>query len=166
MEDNNFINTEDFEILETVEETVERPKYVTKNMATCTGVEFLRQGNRIRHEVEGWLKDTKVLELRKRRPAGMEHVNIKDRSKLTIEQVAALREQNRKNISDMLDACLETHAEETLRVLALMCFLEPEEAEKVPVTELLFNFAQMLGDEGVMNFFTSLTKWEAITTSN
>ena len=139
---------------------------IEKNMANCNGVEFLRQGNRIRHEVEGWLKETKVLEIRKRRPQGMENMDISDRSKLTPEQNKALREQNKKNISDMLDACLETHAEETLRVLALMCFIEPEDADSVPVTMLLANFAEMLGDEGVMNFFTSLTKWEAITTSN
>lgn len=141
----------------------------TKNLANCTGVEFLRQTNRIRHQIEGWLKNTKVLEIRKRKATITEitaDMAPEEKLKAEAQNDIARRAQARRNIDEMLDACLEKHPEETLKVLALMCFVEPAEAEQVPPTVLLANFAEMLSDEGVMRFFTSLMKWEVISTSN
>lgn len=131
-----------------------------KNLANCSGVEFLKQTNKIRHFVQKWLKDTNVLEIRKRKP--IVKVVSSDMSEEQVEAVKkenelAMKAQVERNISDMLDSCLETHAEETLELLGMMCFLEP--GQDVKVTELLNAFAEMLGDEGVINFFTSLMKW-------
>lgn len=143
---------------------------VTKNLATCSSVEFLRQSNKIRHAVQNWLKDTKLMEIRKRKASGKKSVT----NEMTADEKAAVqaenarldRQQAKQNFSDMLDACLEQHTEETLRVLALMCFVEPKDADKIPANVLMGNFAEMLGDDGVMSFFISLMKWEAIVTSN
>ena len=143
---------------------------IEKNLATCAPVEFLRQSNKIRHEVSGWLKATGVLELRKRKAEGKKSIT----ADMTAEEKKAVNEYNREldeaqakqNISDMLDVCLEQYPEQTLEVIALACFLEKSQAKEVSVTELLDNFGQMLGDAGVMRFFTSLLKWEAILTSN
>lgn len=154
---------------ETVAEEVQDTwLHVTKTLATCTGIEFLQQTNRIRHEVEGWIKETKVLEIRKRKAAKKpitDDMSPEEKQATQAANEAARMQQVRQNISDMLDACLETHAEQTLRLLAMLCFIDKEDANNVPVTELLAAFGDMLGDEGVMRFFTSLTKWEVINTS-
>lgn len=143
---------------------------ITKNLATCTGVEFLRQSNKIRHAVEGWLKETGVLELRKRKAQGKKSIT----NDMTPEEKQAINLENhkldvaqaKKNVSDMLDVCLDKNPEDTLKVLAMMCFVEPQDAEKVKPTELLANFGEMMGDDGVMRFFLSLMKWEAMFGSN
>lgn len=75
-----------------------------KTLANCTPTEFLRQTNKIRHAAAGFMKETSVLELHKRRP------------KLTgketdAEKKAALDKQSRKNLSDMADLLMDTNAE-------------------------------------------------------
>ena len=161
--DENITNIQEVEQVEEVEQF-----HITKNLANCTGVEFLRQSNRIRKNVEVWLKDTDVLKIRKNRakltPITNE-MSKEEKEAIQAENEARRKEQVRKNISDMLDVCLETHAEETFKVLCLMCFVDPADSDKVKVPELLGNFSEMLGDDGVISFFVSLTKWEAMLTS-
>ena len=131
-----------------------------KNLANCNGVEFLTQTNKIRHAVEGWLKETGILEIRKTSP---KYLEIKDdmsdekKSEVLQENERRKKEQAKKNLSAMLDAALEKDAEKTFEVLAMMCFLEPKEAkETVKASELLLNFAEMIADEGVIGFFSLL----------
>lgn len=139
---------------------------ITKNLATCTGVEFLVQTNKIRHAVQDWLKATNALELRKRKAQGKKSItkdmSPEEKQAINEENARLDREQAKRNISDILDVCLQDNPVKTLQLLAMMCFVEPKDAEKVQVTELLENFGQMMGDAGVLRFFTSLLKWEAI----
>ena len=117
-----------------------------KTLANCTTVEFLKQSNKIRHAVSEYLSETKILDIRKNKPA------IKD-SMSEEEKKAAYREQAKKNISDMLDTALEENAEATTRILALLCFIDDEkEAEKMDPFEVL----DVLMSERVLNFFTRL----------
>lgn len=139
-----------------------------KNLANCSGVEFLTQSNKIRKYVQKWLKDTGVLEIRKNKPKLTPITNdmtAEEKEAVKAENEAKEQAQARKNISDMLDACLETHAEETLKLLGMMCFIEPSEIESVKVTDLLGEFAELIGDEGVIRFFTSLMKWDVMNIS-
>ena len=39
-----------------------------KNIANCTTIEFLKQANKIRHEVEKYLDVTGIMEIRKNAP--------------------------------------------------------------------------------------------------
>lgn len=138
-----------------------------KTLANCSNVEFLRQCNKIRHQVQDWLKDTGVLEIRKRT---CDLVEIKDtmtdaeRIKAETENELRVQAQAKKNISDMLDAALDANAEKTLELLGLMCFLTPEETEKEKPFKLLNAFADMLNDEDVVGFFSSLMKSGLINT--
>lgn len=139
-----------------------------KNLANCNGVEFLRQTNKIRKYVQKWLKETNVLEIRKRVPVLEEvtdKMSVDEADAVIARNDLAIKAQTQQNISDMLDSALETNAEETYALLAMMCFIEPEDAENHKVTELLANFAEMIADEGVMSFFTSLTKWDVMNIS-
>lgn len=139
-----------------------------KNLANCSGVEFLTQTNKIRKYVQNWLKETKVLEIRKNKPKKIPIMN-----EMTDEEKEAVKEKNKKleqeqakkNISDMLDSCLETHAEQTLKLLGMMCFIEPSDIESVKVTELLAEFGEIVSDEGVIRFFTSLMKLDVMNIS-
>ena len=115
-------------------------------MANCTTAEFLRQSNKIRHAVSEYLSETKILEIRKNKPA------LKDGMSEEAKK-AAYREQAKKNISAMLDNALEENAEATTRILALLCFVDDaEEAEKLDPFELL----DVVLSERVLNFFTRL----------
>jgi hypothetical protein len=65
-------------------------------------------------------------------------------------------EQMQKNLNAILDAVLEEHPKETVEVMALACFIDPEDAENHPMSEYLMSVGQMLSNEGVLSFFTSL----------
>lgn len=139
-----------------------------KNLANCSGVEFLTQTNKIRKYVQKWLKDTGVLEIRKNKPKLTPITNemsAEEKEAVKAENEKKEQAQARKNISDMLDACMETHAEETLKLLGMLCFIEPAEIESVKVTELLGEFGEIISDEGVLRFFTSLMKLDVMNIS-
>lgn len=122
-----------------------------KNLANCGPREFLRQTAKIRHAVEKWLTLTDIMNLRKRMP------DIpKDTPKAEKRQQIA--EQARKNLMDMLTAIMEKYPDETVDLLALCCFVEPEDADNHPMSEYLGAFAEMMNDKDVAGFFTSLVR--------
>ena len=118
----------------------------SKTMANCTTAEFLRQSNKIRHAIAEYLDYTKILDIRKNKPV------FKD-GMTDDEKKAAIKAQARKNISDMLDCALEDNAEATVRILALLCFIEDaDEAAQLEPFEVL----DVIMSERVLNFFTRL----------
>lgn len=132
-----------------------------KNLANCKPSEFLKQTNRIRKSVEKWLKLTDVMNIRKRKPGGMPEIQ-KDMSKDEVEAVlekqkTMMAEQAQQNLKAMLDAMLDEHPDETLEVLALCCFVEPENVDDHTVSEYLLSINELLADEAVRDFFTFLT---------
>ena len=122
-----------------------------KTIANCTAVEFIRQANKIRHEISKYLDVTKIMSIRKNAP------DIKE-SDTPEEKERKLREQSKKNLSDILDKCLDEYAEETIEILALACFKEKSEAKDMPVEELLDVAFDIIGSERVISFFSKLTK--------
>lgn len=141
-----------------------------KNLANCTGPEFLRQSNKIRHLIGPWLKSIKFSEIRKNKPSGIIEItdDMTDEEKVLAdaENEKKWRAQSMKNISDMLDLALDINAEETFKILAVMCFIEPSDADNHSAPELLANFAEMIQDKDVLGFFTSLMKLDVMNTSN
>lgn len=123
-----------------------------KTLTNCTPREFLRQTARIRHAVEKWLTMTDILNIRKRLPEIPQTATAAERNEL-------MREQTRKNLQAMADVILDEHPDETADLLALCCFVEPEDMDKHPMTEYLAAAAEMLGDENVISFFTSVVRW-------
>ena len=123
-----------------------------KNLSNCELAEFLKQTNKIRKQVSKWITDTKIMEIRKRVP------DLTDLSEE--EKKAKLREQGKKNLSDILDNALDTHPQETAELLGLLCFVEPKDLNKHKTAEYLKAFGEMIGDEDVLDFFTSLMRLE------
>lgn len=123
-----------------------------KNLTNCKPSEFLRQTNRIRKAVAKWLTDTDIMNIRKRMP------KLED-SATESEKIEALRAQSKENWRAMLDAILDEHPDETLEVLALICFVEPKDFDKHTVSEYLESLTEMMNDEAVVGFFSSLERW-------
>lgn len=127
-------------------------KRITKTLANCKPSEFFRQTNRIRKTAAKWLEATDILNIRKRpMPELMEDATEDEKKKAIAEQV-------KRNLNDMLDAILEQHPDETLELLALMCFVEPKDVDEYPVMDYLSAITALIGDESVISFFTSLVR--------
>lgn len=131
-----------------------------KNLANCKPSEFLKQTNKIRKSVENWLTITDVMNIRKRMPEKMPEMNkdmSKEEGKAVLEKrQEMMAEQSRRNLSAMLDAMLEEHPDETLEILALCCFVEPENVDEHTVSEYLLSINELLADEAVRDFFSLL----------
>lgn len=74
--------------------------------------------------------------------------------------------QAKENLSRILDAVLEEHPDDTLEVLALLCFVEPENVDDYPIADYLTAVTEMVTNEAVIGFFTSLARLGLLNTSN
>lgn len=120
-----------------------------KNLANCKPSEFLKQTNKIRKAVSEWLKLTDIQGIRGRQPVFTEGMTDE-------EKQAAVKKQTNENFNAILDAVMEEHADETLEVLALASFVDPKDVDKHTVKEYLASFTELLNDEDIIGFFTSL----------
>ena len=133
-----------------------------KNLANCTGREFLAQSVKIKKAVKGWLDITKVLEIRKKKPADLpevtEEMTEEEKKKVINERREKVLAQAYQNVEEMFDAVAEEHPDETLEVLALCCFIKPEEVDNYPMTYYLTSIREMAENEDVKAFFSWLMR--------
>ena len=117
-----------------------------KTLANCSLKDFLRQSNKIRKAVSEYLTETQILEIRKHFPEISKDATEEEKAKI-------IREQGRKNLSEMLDRMLEENIDATMKIIGLLCFAESEEEieniDPFSMFEIIFN-------ERVINFFISL----------
>lgn len=140
-----------------------------KTLANCKPSEFLKQTNRIRKSVEKWLIDTDIANIRKRQPVVAivpENATAEQRLDIVAQNEKARKAQIKENMHAIFDAILEEHPDETLEVLALCCFIEPENADDYPIKYYLNAATELMNDEAVISFFTSLLRWAQTNTSN
>lgn len=122
-----------------------------KNLANCTPREFLAQTVKIKKAASAWLKITNITNIR--------HTKADITDDMTAqEKREAQRRQAMKNFGLMYDALAEEHPEETLELLALMCFVEPDKVDEHPMSEYLAALNEMIESEAVIGFFLSLAK--------
>lgn len=133
-----------------------------KNLANCSPKEFLRQTSRVRRSVERWLKETKIMEIRSRKVEGIETVpddaDLDTKYEIRKRNAERITAQQKKNFGDILTAIMDDHPDESLELLALLCFVEPEDVEKYSTAYYLGNFAELISNKDVINFFTSLAQ--------
>lgn len=127
-------------------------KTAMKTLATCKPTEFLRQTNLIRKSAEKWLKDTKILDIRKNKPEIPEDATEDQKKEIYAAQI-------KKNLSEMATAILDTNADESLELLALCCFVDPADVDSHPMEEYLSALSDMLNNQSVIGFFISLVRW-------
>lgn len=124
-----------------------------KNLATCKPSEFLRQTNKIRKSVAKWLNITDIMNIRKRQPKLTDDMTDEQKKE-------AVSKQTRENFDAILDSILDEHPDETLELLALASFVDPKDVDKHSVKEYMESFTELLNDEDVLSFFTSLIELE------
>lgn len=132
-----------------------------KNLANCKPSEFLKQTNRIKKSVERWLTDTDILNIRKAtvEPAKILPEMGQEEKKAAFEDFRKRRDAKVwENASRILDAVLEDHPDETLEVLALICFVEPEDVDNYTMSDYISAITEMVSDEAVMGFFSLLAR--------
>lgn len=130
-----------------------------KTLVSCKPSEFLVQTNLIRRSVEKWLTDTDIINIRKRLPhKEIAAIDASESERFEVERrnKEAEQRQVKENLMAILDAILETHADETLAILALCCFVDPKNVDDYTVSEYLAAFNAIISDENVLGFFTSL----------
>lgn len=134
-----------------------------KNLANCTPKEFLVQTNKIRKSVERWLEVTDIMNIRGEAqapkfeplPKGASAEEVEEHMKAYRQEVA---KASSKSMNKMLEAIMEKHPDETVELLALLCFVDPKDANNYTVTEYLKTLNELLSNETVIDFFTSLVR--------
>ena len=130
-----------------------------KNLATCKPSEFLKQTLRIKRLVEKWLTSEDITEIRKRIPkkeAILQTMSKEEQGEVFLRNQKAEKEQVMKNFMDILDIMLDKKFDETLAVIALSCFVEPENVDDYTIDDYLGSISDMLENRNVIRFFASV----------
>lgn len=130
-----------------------------QTLASCEPIEFLKQTNKIRKAVEHWLDLTDIANIYRRKPELItlrESMTQDERQEAFDENTKRAREQSKKNMMDIFDSIMDKHPEETLEILALCCFVEPSQVNDHTVAEYLVCLTELMNDQAVLGFFTSL----------
>lgn len=129
-----------------------------KTLANCSLREFLQQINKIRHVAADFYKDCKIGEIRK-------HVPVFTGNETQEEKRQMLKEQGRKNLSDILDFCLEKNVDKTIEIFGLMCFKTPDESAEMDSGEFFDIAFDLISSDRVVNFFMKLANSGLINTA-
>lgn len=134
-----------------------------KNLANCKPSEFFKQTLRIKRNVEKWLTSDDIKTIRSRKADYEEIVDTmtpKEKGEIMIRNKAKAEELVIKNFMDILEVMLDKKFDETLSVLALCCFVEPDHVDDYQVDEYLGSIADLISNPNVLRFFASLTQLE------
>ena len=136
---------------------------IEKTLLTFTPREFLAQTNKMKHAVEKWAKLTDIKNIMKRRPK-IEALTGSDADKdIKARNADSAQKQGLINLSDLCDAALDKHLDETLEVIALMFFMTPDELDHIESREMLSELNKMLNDEAIVGFFSSVYQTARVT---
>lgn len=139
-----------------------------KNLATCVPSEFLAQTAKIREAVAGWLEVTEFERIRNKKPifemlpAG---ATAEQKALVIRHNAEKMKKQTIDNLNEILDSMLAKHPQETLKVLALCCFVEPEEIDNHTMDEYFDCVMDMVENKSVMRFFSLLVRLDQTPTS-
>lgn len=122
---------------------------MAKNLTNCNLREFMIQTRLIKHHVEKWLTDTDIMNIRKNLPDIPDGASDEERKKM-------LTDQGMKNASAIFDSIFDEHPDETITLIALLCFVPLSEIDKHPMTYYMESITEMLNDKTVWDFFISL----------
>lgn len=128
-----------------------------KTLANCSLYEFLRQANKIRKVVGDYYTACNFGEIIKRKPEFPVGADEE-----TMQKIA--KDFRMKQISDCLDVCLETNVEKTVEVIGLMCFMDKEEAEKMPANVFMGLALELISSQEVLDFFSKMVRSGMIDT--
>lgn len=127
-------------------------KQEMKTLINCTNVEFLTQATKIKADVEKFIKETRIPELRRQRMplTGKESEE---------EKAAAEKQRVEKIWDDIFKATFVERPEMTIDIISKMCFTTPDEIEKLSPTEITNLAILLLGNQRINDFFSALSVW-------
>jgi pyruvate-formate lyase len=88
----------------------------------------------------------------------MEGMTEEEREKIFEENKKKRDSRVYENLMKILDAAMDAHADETLEILALCCFVEPNEIDSHDISFYLDSISELITNEAVLNFFSSLAR--------
>lgn len=133
-----------------------------KNLANCKPTEFVKQTVRIKKSVEKWLEATDIINIMQKKPEKLEKLtddmNIDERQAAFDRNNEISDKLAKEKISKAFDAMFEKHPDETLEILALSCFVEPEEVDTHTIDEYFSAWNEMLNNSSTISFFISFIR--------
>ena len=136
---------------------------MSKNLANCTPDEFLDQTYLIMNAAEKFMKVNDILGISGRKVEGLQEIptdNEEEADRIRKENAKKITAQRMKNVKDLLTSMLHTNKSETLELLALSCFIAPEDINNYSMPYFLRNVGEMISNQDVLAFFTSLAQLE------
>ena len=139
-----------------------------KNLATCKPSEFVAQTARIKTAVANWIDAIDLMKIRATQPK-YETLPIdatpEQRAEIIKKNAEKQRKQTMQNLNKILDKMLVEHPKETLDVLALCCFVEPEHVDDYAIDEYFQCIMDMMQNKSVINFFSLLAQMQTVAKS-
>ena len=132
---------------------------MSKNLANCTPDEFCDQTYLIMNAAEKFVKVNDIFGIRSRKVEGLQEIpkdNEEEADRVRRENAKKITAQRMKNVKDILTSMMHTHKNETLELLALSCFIDPKDVNNYTMPFFLRNVGEMISDQDVLAFFTSL----------
>lgn len=132
-----------------------------KNLATCKPSEFVAQTAKIKDAVANWVEVIDLISIRATQPKYKTipiDATADERKAIILENAEIEKKQAMENVSKLLDNMLAVHPQETLKILALCCFVEPENVDDYPMDEYLGCIMEMIQNKHVMSFFSLLVQ--------
>lgn len=139
-----------------------------KNLATCKPTEFVAQTARIKNAVANWIDVIDLMRIRAIKPQYetlTPGATSEERAEVIKRNAEAERKQTMQNLNVLFDNMLAKHPKETLEVLALCCFVEPEDVDKHSMDEYLDCIMEMMQNKSIMNFFSLLAQMQTVVKS-
>lgn len=132
-----------------------------KNLANCKPTEFIAQTAKIKEAVKNWMDVTEIMSIRRQLPEyekAPENATAEERAEVIKRNAAKKQDQTMQNLSEIVDKMLVEHPQETLNVLALCCFVEPDRVDDHTMDEYMECIFELFQSKSVVNFFTLLAQ--------
>lgn len=141
-----------------------------KNLANCKPSEFIAQTVKIKKVVSVWLDEINFAEIKSREVElktlpNPQIASAEERAEIIKENAALLKKKAMENASELFDNAFEKYPEDTIKVLALACFIEPADADNHTMAEYLGCFTEMMNCKEVKDFFILLASLKTAQTA-
>lgn len=120
-----------------------------KTLANCTLKEFLQQINKIKKKAAAFYNVVGIGDIRRTLPEFKGDETPEQRKEM-------IRKQGMKNISAIIDKCIDENIDATVELIGLMCFKTADEAAEMEVSEFLDVVLETVGSQRCIDFFTKL----------
>lgn len=130
-----------------------------KNLANCTLKEFLQQINKIKKKAAAFYDVVGIGDIRRTLPEFKGDETPEQRKEM-------IRKQGMKNISAIIDKCIDENIDATVELIGLMCFKTADEAAEMEVSEFLDVVLETVGSQRCIDFFTKLVNSGLISTGD